>query len=84
MRAQVEVLSAEECAQVHERSLKLLADTGVRVTSERARRLLGKSGAQVNESVQLVRLPRALIEELLRLAPGISSSAVAARIGIWT
>lgn len=69
MRTQVEVLSAEECAQVHEHSLKLLAGTGVRVASDRARGLLKASGAQVDEQRQLVRLPPAMIEESLRLAP---------------
>ena len=68
MRAQVQVLSTDECAQVHEHSLNLLADTGVRVASEQARRLMKKSGAQVEESKQLVRFPRELIEESLKVA----------------
>jgi trimethylamine--corrinoid protein Co-methyltransferase len=68
MRAQIQVLSADECAQVHDRSLKLLTDTGVRVDSERARRLLKRAGAQVDEASQRARLPRELIESSLRAA----------------
>src|SRR5512139_903816 len=69
MKAQVQVLSADECAQVHEHSLKLLAETGVRVGSERGRSLLAKCGALVDETSQRVRLPGAVIEESLRIAP---------------
>ena len=63
------MLSADERVQVHERSLKLLATAGVRVLSERARRILGNAGAEVDESIHIVRFPRELVEEALRLAP---------------
>ena len=69
MRAQIQVLSNEECAQVHERSLKILCDTGVNVLSERARKILATAGADVDQVAQRVRFPRALLEESLRLAP---------------
>ena len=69
MRTQIQVLSNDECSQIHERSLKLLSQTGVRVRSVRARRLLAKAGAEVDNPAERVRLPRALVEESLRLAP---------------
>ena len=69
MKAQVQVLSVDERAQVHERSLNLLATTGVRVLSERGRMILNNAGADVNEDSHLVHFPRTLIEEALRLAP---------------
>ena len=69
MRAQIQVLSNEECTQVHERSVKLLSSTGVHVLSERARRILTEAGAELDKDIQRVRFPRALIEESLRLAP---------------
>lgn len=68
MRTQAEVLSADECAEVHERSLKLLEDLGVRVGSESARRLLKRAGAQVDESAHRARFPRAVIEDALNVA----------------
>ena len=68
MRAQVQILSTDECAQVHEHSLNLLANTGVRVASEQARRLFNKSGARVEESNQLVKIPGALIDDSLKVA----------------
>jgi trimethylamine--corrinoid protein Co-methyltransferase len=69
MKALLQVLSADERSQVHERSLQLLATTGVRVLSERARRILKNAGADVNENSHIVRFPRTLIEECLSLAP---------------
>ena len=69
MRTQIQVLSNDECAELHERSLKLLYETGVRVVSDRARQFLRRAGAQVDEAADRVRFPRPLIEESLRLAP---------------
>lgn len=69
MKAQLQVLSEEERTQVHERSLKLLATTGVRVLSEGGRNILKGAGADVDDTSHIVRFPRALIEESLKLAP---------------
>jgi trimethylamine--corrinoid protein Co-methyltransferase len=81
MRTQGEVLSTDECAEVHERSLKLLADTGVRVASGPARRLLKRSGAQVDEAAQRARFPRALIEDSLKVA--VRNFTLGARRADW-
>jgi trimethylamine--corrinoid protein Co-methyltransferase len=69
METWVHVLSEEERQQVHERSLKLLAQDGVRVDSREGRRLLGEAGAQVEQDSTLVRFPRGLVEQALALAP---------------
>jgi len=69
MRVQIQVLSESEKTQVHERSLNILAKTGVRVDTERGRRILHAAGASVDESNHMVRLPPTLVEEALRLAP---------------
>ena len=69
MKAQIQVLSTEECVQVHERSLQLLRGTGINVLSERARKILSQAGAQVDQNSHRVCFPRVLIEESLKLAP---------------
>jgi trimethylamine--corrinoid protein Co-methyltransferase len=69
MRAQLQVLSSEERIQIHERSLNLLANTGLRVLSDRARKLLSSAGAHVNETTQIVRFPRSVVENCVNLAP---------------
>ncbi len=69
METLLQVLSQDEKAQVHERTLKILAETGVQVNTEKGRQYLEGAGADVDENTNIVRLPRALVEESLRLAP---------------
>lgn len=69
MRMLLQVLSEEELHQVHERTLGVLAKTGVRVDTAQGRQILRDAGAEVDESTQIVRFPRALVEESLRLTP---------------
>ncbi|MGD8464785.1 MAG: trimethylamine methyltransferase family protein [Anaerolineae bacterium] len=65
----VQVLTADERAQVHERTLHILSRTGVRVDSSLGREHLLAAGAEVDALSHIVRFPRALVEESLRLAP---------------
>ncbi len=69
MRTLLQVLSDDERAQVHERTLKILANTGVHIHTAKGRRFLEAAGAQVDEAREVVRFPRSLVEEALRLAP---------------
>ena len=63
------VLSAEERAQVHEHSLDLLAQVGVRVETAWGRDILAKAGAQVDAQTHIVRFPAWLVEIALKQAP---------------
>jgi trimethylamine--corrinoid protein Co-methyltransferase len=69
MRTYLQVLSEAERAQIHERTLRVLANTGVRVDTAQGRRILKEAGAEVDENTNIARLPRSLVEESLRLAP---------------
>ena len=69
MRTLLQVLSEDERAQVHERTLDVLANTGLRVDTAWGRQILKDAGAEVDEDTSIVRFPRALIEEALRTAP---------------
>jgi len=69
VRTYLRVLSEDEHHQVHERTLGILARTGLRVDTAQGRQFLKDAGAEVNESTNIVRFPRALVEESLRLAP---------------
>ena len=69
MKTLLQVLSQDEKTQVHERTLKILAETGVQVNTEKGRQYLKDAGAEVNENTKVVRFPRVLVEESLRLAP---------------
>jgi trimethylamine--corrinoid protein Co-methyltransferase len=69
METMLRVLSDEECSRIHEETLKILFETGVRIDTARGRGYLQQAGAVVNEGSHLVRIPRNLIEECLKQAP---------------
>jgi trimethylamine--corrinoid protein Co-methyltransferase len=63
------VLDRDTPAQVHAHSLEILGRVGVRVETQRGRAILQEAGAQVDEVSHIVRFPKELVEEALRLAP---------------
>lgn len=69
MKTYLQVLSENEKAGVHERTLRVLANTGVRIDTAKGRKYLQEAGAQVDANTHIVRFPRKLVEEALRLAP---------------
>jgi hypothetical protein len=69
MRTLLQVLAEDEQTQVHERTLKILAQTEVRVDTALGRRLLKAAGAKVDEITHIVRFPRELVETSPQLAP---------------
>ena len=68
MKALLRVLSEDEKAQVHERTLDILARTGVRVDSNGGRKILQAAGAQVDETSHIVRFTKDQIESALKQA----------------
>ncbi len=68
IRPHIAVLTEGQIAQVHEQSLRVLADVGLRVDGERARRLLVQAGARAGENGRVF-LPRELVEWALQVAP---------------
>jgi trimethylamine--corrinoid protein Co-methyltransferase len=69
MRTLLQVLSEDQRAQVHERTLSVLSRTGVRVNTAKGRAILEEAGAEVDKNTCVVRFPRTLVEESLRSAP---------------
>lgn len=69
MKTKLEVLESSEKDRVHDSTLQILANTGVRVNTSLGRKFLAEAGAEVNENSQVVRFPRQLVEECLSLAP---------------
>ena len=69
MQTGLQVLSEDEKSKVHDRTLKILARTGVRVDTARGRQILKEAGAQVDESTCIVRFPQTLSEQTLGLVP---------------
>lgn len=65
LRSRVELLSQSEIEMIHDASLRLLERTGMRVPNRTVCRLAQALGAKVDEQNMVVRLPRAMMEELL-------------------
>ena len=65
----LEVLTNDQRAQVHERTLHILERTGMRVDSDEGRRILRDAGARVDEATRIVRFPPELVEHALAAAP---------------
>jgi trimethylamine--corrinoid protein Co-methyltransferase len=69
VRTLLQVLSEDQRAEVHDRSLSILSRTGVRVDTAKGRAILEDAGAEVDRNTRIVRFPRTLVEESLRSAP---------------
>lgn len=63
----IEVLSADHVAAIHGKALKVLAEIGMRVLDEEARRLFASAGAAV--SGETVKLDLGLVAERLKTVP---------------
>lgn len=67
VRPRLQLLTPEQIERVHRDSLRLLATTGVRVDSSRARALFARAGCEAHDG--RVRVPPELVEWALRRAP---------------
>jgi len=66
----LELFAEDRIEAIHETSLTILEEVGIRILSDEARRLLALAGARVDEETLRVRLDRGLVIEAVRLAPG--------------
>jgi len=58
-----------EVAEVHEASMRVLAEVGVKVPDEQTAEVLREAGAAVDAETGMARLPRNVVEEKLERAP---------------
>ena len=69
MKTQCLFLSEDEQIKVHEKSIKILEEVGVKFLSARALRVLEKNGARVDYGEKLAKIPREMVEQALQTAP---------------
>jgi len=67
MRGVLTFLSDNEVEQIHEASLQILKETGVRISSEKVRKLLAEHGAVIDGDI--VKIPKPMVEEAVRRTP---------------
>lgn len=68
-RFNLEVLSAEQLAEIKSATLHILEHVGVKFPSERALRVFAEHGANVDVDKQIVRMPSDLVLEGMSRAP---------------
>ena len=70
-RPRLTLLSQEQIDEVHEASLRILLERGVRVDSERARRVLAGASGDAHLEDGRVRLERGVVEWAIRVSPPV-------------
>ena len=63
------LLTPEQVQRVHEASLEILERVGLLVRNEKARRIFARHGCQIDSETQIVRFPRAVVEEFRASIP---------------
>jgi trimethylamine--corrinoid protein Co-methyltransferase len=64
-----ELLTPEQVGRVHEASLEILEQVGMLVRNEKARAIFAKHGCRVDGDSQMVKFPRAVVEEFRASMP---------------
>ncbi len=69
MQAQIAILSEDEKQKIHEESIRILEEVGVRFVSTQALELLADHGAEVDPQSNIARIPVTMVEKALETAP---------------
>jgi len=63
------ILSEQEVQKLHSASLDILNTIGIKIDSEKARKMLEEAGAKVNHETMMVHFPPNLVDESIKKAP---------------
>jgi len=69
MNGSLKFLSHEDCEEIHNSSLEVLQDTGLRIESKVALDMLNELGCEVDKRTSIVKFPSYLVEECLKRSP---------------
>jgi trimethylamine--corrinoid protein Co-methyltransferase len=69
MNLTAQILSPEEQARVHEQSLKILQEVGIRFHGEHAPALLRKAGTRIDSEDKIAKIPPELVAHALETVP---------------
>ncbi len=67
----IEILTSEQLQLIHENSMRILSDIGIKVLDARSREYLREAGAEVDDNTEMVQFERGLVMELVDQAPSI-------------
>ena len=68
-RLKWEVLSPSELERIHEATLEIMEDVGIRFPSDKALDILERNGCEVDRATQVAKLPRKVVMEAVAQAP---------------
>lgn len=68
-RAVLKLLSNDETYSIHNTTLQILEDVGLRIQSSRVLKLLGEAGANIDNRNSVAKIPEALVKEAIKKAP---------------
>lgn len=66
-RSRFSVIEQDEAQRIHEASLRVLGDIGIKVNSERALKVLSMGGAETDMRSHVAKIPEHLVTEAIRL-----------------
>jgi len=69
MEAKFSLLSESDKSTIHEQSLYILSNKGVRIGSQKGRLLLAEAGAETLKNSELVCIPTSLVEQSIGMVP---------------
>jgi len=69
MRLTAQILTEEEQHRIHNMSLRILEEVGIRFHGDRAPRILQENGVKINPEDKIAKIPTELVEQALKTAP---------------
>jgi len=67
--SQLRLFNDSQVNSIHEGVVRLLEEVGMKVTSKQAFNIFEKGGAMVDPATEIVKIPRAMLEEAIKTAP---------------
>jgi len=67
----LEILPPEDLDKIHDASLRILSEIGIRILDSRARSLLRDAGVDVDEGSQMARFDPGMVMERIAMAPSV-------------
>jgi trimethylamine--corrinoid protein Co-methyltransferase len=69
MHLTAQILTEEEQNSIHNMSIRILAEVGIRFHGDRAPRILRENGIKINPEDKIARIPSELVQQALKTAP---------------
>ena len=69
MELTAQILTEDEQHRIHNMSLRILEEVGIRFHGDRAPKILRENGVKINPEDKIAKIPPELVEQALKTAP---------------